>query len=174
MSKTKPNRRFVPGEIGTLEDRVVLTASAVTSAQVFALPTLSTKTLNRSLSRIDASFNKAMANYRRAFVAATRVAAVQGEFVALDRLAVVANRIGTQLARELTAAPYGVPYGAVEISPSLTAIGQSVQESLTSVGSLDEARTVGHDTFYPAWTEARATLNSIVRESIFAGEYRWK
>ena len=174
----RKNHQFRPEGLDLLEDRVVMNATggvaSLLNANHYVLPTLTSRTLNTSLSRIDRAFQTAMGNYQRAFQAAQRMAVTQGEGVAVARLAQVADRIGAQLANQLNSAPYGIPYGARNISPSMRDIGNFVRYDLTGVSSLAEARTTGVDIFRPAWTAARETLVGIVRSDIASGLYNWK
>jgi hypothetical protein len=172
----KRKHQFCPEGLNLLEDRVVMCSTGVKAAIGHALvvPSLSSKTLNTSLARIDKAFQVAMGNYQRAFQAAQKVAIQQGEVVALGRLAVVADRIGVQLTRQLEAAPYGMPYGARNISPDMVDIGDFVRTELQSVGSLTEAKATGVNIFRPAWQAARQTMVAIVRADLASGLYTFR
>jgi hypothetical protein len=171
--RRKPKREFVPDSLKPLEERVVLNGSHGSVAELYAIPTLTSRTFNTSVSRINAAFSRAMGDYNRAFKAATRVALHQGEDVAVERLAAVGQKIGNRLARDLYAAPFGIPWGARDISPTLESIGYDVADSLSYVWSLSEAKTTGRDLFVPAQNYAVQTMHSIARESILSGYYHY-
>lgn len=183
----RKQRQFCPSAQDKLEERVVMsgvgvggTAAAAATVQLqqfddgFHVPTLTRRTLDRALERVDRAFDRFAGDYNRAWRAAVRASHHIGPDEAAFRLSDFALRRGDRLARDLFHAPAGIPFAGETISPTLELIGLITAEDVASAPTLQDAQFVGRDFIFPGKEFARETLLDSVRFDLESGLYRFR
>lgn len=181
MRKT---RQFRPAGVDALEERVVMSTGVMGAAwrppiHVFPIVTpqvhtLTQRTLNQVISRVDQSFQRLASDYQRAYQMVSRAVPWMGEGGAVDLLNTYAAHRGARFANELYMAPRGIPYGVRNIGPQLEAVGQETAFYLSNMNSLAEAGRAGMNVIYPGQFQARLTLINAVRNDVASGLYRFR
>ena len=168
-------RSFRPDAVAALEERVV--AASHLHAQLHAaqfapaIPVVTTRALNNVVQSAQNSFTSFLNDYQRV-VRSVRVDATGTPNDAdIGRFFAFLDARTTKLSNQLTALSGKVPYGRQYLAPSFQDRISTLYDTLSSVGSIDEALRPGAATA-EAFRGVKSDLSSYVIAGVQSGGFR--